>query len=75
MSEVLRAELDRLPSDVREELERYGFDRERFLRLASRVVSGDPIDNRVRGRTGGRKSAGLEHRCATLLHGGDEFLF
>ena len=49
MTLALSEELDRLPGDVRELLERHAFDRARFLRLAERLRSGAGDDNRVSG--------------------------
>lgn len=45
----LEAQLRQLPEDLLRELDRCHFDRARFLRLAARQRSGEPIDNRVRG--------------------------
>ncbi len=46
---TLADQLDQLPPDVAELLTRYQFDRDRFLRLAGRLTSGAPVENRVKG--------------------------
>jgi UTP--glucose-1-phosphate uridylyltransferase len=45
----LSEQLDRLDPDLQALLNGHGFDRERFLRLAERVRSGQPARNRVEG--------------------------
>lgn len=49
-SSRIDAQLAALPADVQATLQRYGFDRERFMGLSQRVASGLPDDNAVRGR-------------------------
>lgn len=43
-------QLDALPTDIKRTLERYQFDRERFVELAAKIQSGSPEDNVVHGR-------------------------
>lgn len=50
MASTLEQRLDALPADLREELARNGFDRERLIAAAERLRGGERSDNRVRGR-------------------------
>lgn len=49
MTKTLRVELSTLPAAVAEELDRYRFDREQLLELASRLGDAEKSDNQVRG--------------------------
>ena len=48
-SSRLDAQLAALPQEIRDTLERYGFDRARFFGLSEKLASGAPEDNFVRG--------------------------
>jgi UTP--glucose-1-phosphate uridylyltransferase len=50
MTASLSDALDRLPADIQERLQRYAFDRPRFLGLAQRVAGGSADQNRVHGQ-------------------------
>ena len=67
-SSRLDAQLAALPQDIRDTLERYGFDRARFFSLSEKLASGAPEDNFVRGTL----SAPAPHEIAPLPAPGPE---